>query len=79
MASGDRQDRVGRVTRKCEQRRDETEGAAVARKHTQRYGEKLGRFASLLARPRVGYLYESESVAIHCTLRRDRIGGKGKG
>ena len=39
VASGDRRDRVGRGTREREQRRDETEGAAVARKHTQEKGE----------------------------------------
>ena len=59
------------------QRRDETEGAVVAWKRTQRYGEKLGQFACLLVRPRAGYLYESESAAIHCMLHRE--GGKGKG
>ena len=38
----------------------------------------MGRFACLSARPRAGYLYESESAAIQCTLQRER-GGKGKG
>ena len=37
----------------------------------------MGRFACLSARPRAGYLYESKSAAIQCTLHRER-GGKAK-
>ena len=77
MASGDRRDRVRQGTREREQRRDETEGAAVAQKHTQRRRGNVGRFACLLARPHTGYLYESESAVIQCTLHRER-GGKAK-
>ena len=76
MASGDRRDRVGRVTRIREQRQDETEGAAVARKRTQTKGKDwadLPPFGEASA----GYLYESETAAIQCTLHRER-GGKAK-
>ena len=46
--------------------------------NTHKRKGNMGRFACLSARPRAGYLYESESAAIQCTLQRER-GGKGKG
>ena len=76
VASGDRRDRVGRGTREREQRRDETEGAAVARKHTQEKGE-YGPICLPFGEASAGYLYESESAAIQCTLHRER-GGRAK-
>ena len=47
-------------------------------RNTHKRRGNMGRFACLLARPRAGYLYESESAAIQCMLHRER-GGKGKG
>ena len=76
MASGDRQDQVGQGTREREQRRDETEGAAVAQKHTQKKGE-YGPICLPFSEASAGYLYESETAAIQCTLHRER-GGKAK-
>ena len=67
VVSGDRRDWVRRasVTRKMRTKmKRDREGAMVAWKHTRRYGEKLGRFACLSARPCTGYLYESKSAAI---------------
>ena len=74
MASGDRWDRVGRVTRNVKQRRDETEGAMVARKRTQTKGKRLGPICLPFGEASAGYLYESESAAIQCTLHRERGG-----
>ena len=58
--------------------RDETrqKGAAVARKHTQKKGE-YGPICLPFGEASVGYLYESETAAIQCTLHRER-GGKAK-
>ena len=76
VASGDRQDQVGRasMTKKHKWRQNEIRGAAVARKHTQRRKGNVGQFACLSVRPSTGYLYESESAAIQCMLHREREG-----
>ena len=54
-------------------------GCGCLEMHTNE-GGMMGRFACLSARPRVGYLYESESTAIQCTLHSKRWeeGEKGK-
>ena len=79
VANGDRQDWVGRVsmTKKCKQRRNEIRrGHGCLETHTKIWG-KVGPICLPFGEASAGYLYESETAAIQCTLHRER-GGKVK-
>ena len=80
MVSGDRRDRVGQVsvTRKTRTKtKRDGEGAAVAWKRTRRYGEKLGQFACLSARPVRG-IYMNPSLQRYNVHYTEREMGKVK-
>jgi hypothetical protein len=70
--------RTARETRKHKLGRERR--AAVARNAHKRKWERFGPQLPAFQQSRAWYLYvESESVAIHCTLRREmELGGKGK-